>query len=314
MHDASKFLFCILSESIQHLFVMPLISVPVHAVQSMVFAINTYPVHYPKRMKHINEFVHTRAESLPTDAPHIIIGSGKKDASPVPFDYTLKQCRELFTFVMKHPVLLEDVSKFAEKFYLSSLGTETGHSEVMLLPSSKQCVQCGMDWEVDARPSYPLVFTRDGVKVAACFTGRCKNCHIAYHHSYFTLGRDCDTQLEGGNGNRIFNKDISTSKFLQISSATVFELSYLCDVHYNIVYGGMTFEAAARAYNAVHGAQDAQRLQGLKSQGRTVSARTGSSVWMLSAQRLEEGWFMWRILEKVKNRSSGRDCMLKLEM
>lgn len=279
---------------------MRIIQVPVHAIQSMAFAIKKYPLHYPKRMKHIAEFVSARSIEINLGAtPTILIGKsrGKTIAASCMYDDSLTHSRELFHYVMSHPELLLDIHDFAEQFYLSGTAQEIGHHEIILLPPSKDCNFCEYHLEIETRASYPIVYTRDGAKVAACFAGRCKECHVAYQHSYHTFGNECKITFEDGHGNRVFEKN-TDSNYLQISNATAFEVAYLQQVHYSIVFSGVTFDAAAAAYNAIHGKVDMKRLQQLQAKGRRVGSNS-VSVWTLNSQRLEEAWFIWRINIRV---------------
>lgn len=297
---------------------MASIAVSVFALQGMVYAAKKYPLHFPRRLQHITEFLQKRHETLlPQDTPQININISKQalkrmkrkcdqtknlsqnDVYTYVFDCSYEHCRELYDFVSAHPELLSNVEDFAETFFLSSDMALPGHKEIILMPSECMCSYCDTVLDIDPRASYPLVYTKFGVKIAAAYLKRCMTCKITYTHSYLNFGKDSQHHFSDGLGKRLFKKDCHlASEFLQISICTVFQLKYLKQVHCSLIYSAITFEAAAAAYNTEHNSKDSHRLINLLSMGRKTTT-PGSTPWTLHQQRLEEAWFIWRILCRV---------------
>jgi len=71
-------------------------------------------------------------------------------------------------------------------------------------------------------------------------------------------------------------------------------LLHLLQIHFNIMLGGVTFESAAAAYNATHNERDCQNLAPMTP---LAGGRVTGREWVLSKERLEEAWFLWRLVK-----------------
>ena len=99
--------------------------------------------------------------------------------------------------------------------------------------------------------------------VAACFYGKCTVCSTTYYHSFY----------ETKEGEQHFYEVSSTSKYLQCTAETVFELELLKQLTMQLTVSACTFESQAAVYNAVHGASDHVRLQEFASNFRRSNAK-----------------------------------------
>ena len=72
---------------------------------------------------------------------------------------------------------------------------------------------------------------------------------------------------------------------------TMFEQALLDDVTNNIVYSAATFSSRSEVYHANHYQRNAVQLQHLSE-----FARTYRDQWTPTPMRIEEAWFLWRII------------------
>ena len=129
------------------------------------------------------------------------------------------------------------------------------------------------------RPSFPLVYTTNGTKVAAAYNGMCTECKSTIQQSSWIHRNDVK---------REYFFDPTNSAFFQVTSQTVFERKLLENVTFQITFAGATFESQAQVYNTMHGTEDEKRLQALaKTFGRIQN--TDSLAWKVKEKRLEDG-------------------------
>ena len=78
-------------------------------------------------------------------------------------------------------------------------------------------------------------------------------CSTTYYHSFY--------ETKEGEQHFYMYEVSSTSKYLQCTAQTVFELELLKQLIMQLTFSAWTFESQAAVYNAVHGASDRVRLQ-----------------------------------------------------
>ncbi len=153
---------------------------------------------------------------------------------------------------------------------------------------SREC--CGRRVVVGNRPSFPLVYTTQGTRVAAVYHGSCHNCGTSYYPSHaYNAGEGTETFL-----------DLKTIEYLQVTSATVFEIEYLRQVTNTLSLCNATFESVADLYNANHGPADDMLMEQLT----TLAGGRAEHPWTLNRQRLEESWFLYQVILYWQ----GRNC------
>ena len=86
------------------------------------------------------------------------------------------------------------------------------------------------------RPSFPIVYTTSGTYIAASYSGQCKTCNTAYQPSYYEVQKEQ------------YFYNLTNQKYLQISSQTAFELSYLDNVTNQLSICSSTLESIAELY------------------------------------------------------------------
>lgn len=97
------------------------------------------------------------------------------------FNPTPDECKTVSQWLMKnHPELLECYDE-REPFFKWT--EKDAFKRIVLLPQKLTC--CGSSINTRKRPSFPIVYTSHGTKVAASFNGNCKTCKKVYYYSYF---------------------------------------------------------------------------------------------------------------------------------
>ena len=139
------------------------------------------------------------------------------------------------------------------------------------------------------RPSNPVVYTTEGTLIAATFLGRCNWCKNVYHTSYY--------ETDGGYQ---YYYPHENAKFFQTSSQTVFEVEVLKQLTAQLAFSACTFESQADVYNSLHGKDDQERLSKFVHFFRrsNIHERADGLDWMLNVTRLEEGWFLYRLIHE----------------
>ena len=140
------------------------------------------------------------------------------------------------------------------------------------------------------RPSFPLVYTTGGTFIAAAFSGTCTTCgKIIHHSSYETKSDTKDDKMEC-----FF--DPPESQYFQATAMTVFSTSLLDQVTHQIAYAAATFASEADVYNATYLATDQLRLAAYEQQFSRVKSPSSATTWKLNEKRLEDGWFLYRLV------------------
>ena len=160
--------------------------------------------------------------------------------------------------------------------------TRSAIKPLVLIPEIYEC--CGKRVRIDPRASFPLVYTTRGTLVAAMFHSFCLMCRTRYFYSYKETGTGTATQ-------RVYYSHIFSLPYFQSTSMTMFEQALLNDVTNNIVYSAATFSSRSEVYHANHYQRNAVQLQHLSE-----FARTGRDQWKPTPMRIEEAWFLWRII------------------
>jgi hypothetical protein len=100
-------------------------------------------------------------------------------------------------------------------------------------------------------PSFPIVYTTGGTLVAASYTATCSECKCIIHHSSWTPKSEEKEEYFFGP---------FQSRYVQVTSQTVFEIKLLDQVTFQVAFSGATFESQALVYNATNGEFDETRL------------------------------------------------------
>lgn len=79
---------------------------------------------------------------------------------------------------------------------------------------------------------------------------------------------------------------------------TVFETELLKQLTAQLTFSAYTFESQAEVYNSLHGYSDQQRLSNFVSNFSrgSIHDRVDRQDWRLNVTRLEDGWFMHRLV------------------
>ena len=152
-----------------------------------------------------------------------------------------------------------------------------------LMPSIRRC--CDKTFSVLSRPSLLLVFTIQGTRLCAMYHGVCSECKTSHYPSHSFCSR---------NNIEIFSS-IGEVKYFQVTSTTVFEVSYLEQVTNTLSLCSTTFQAVANTYNTNHNSLDKKLMEHLSDYGGEKT----DVLWMLHKQILEEGWFLYRYWQNL---------------
>ncbi len=181
---------------------------------------------------------------------------------------------------------MPDVPDFLGPFFRSS--DAKGFMPVILLPPVSQC--CGCNLLIRNRPTHARVYTTHGTDIAAVFTGECRSseCRKRYHYSYIESGPSSDTE-------RYYYclKELKQPYF-QLTSKTIFSVDFLEDVSLNLEISWVSFESRAKVYNEKFARSDGVKLAAV-AEHFNLSYET-TDPWLLNQQRLEEGWFIWKVM------------------
>lgn len=124
--------------------------------------------------------------------------------------------------------------------------------------------------------------------IAAAFSGKCTVCHNTYHTSYYQTQDDQQYFHPPEDGNQPYFQ----------TTHTVFETELLKQLTAQLTFSACTFESQAKVYNSLHGYSDQQRLSNFVSNFRrsNIHDRVDGQDWRLNVTRLEDGWFMHRLV------------------
>ena len=129
------------------------------------------------------------------------------------------------------------------------------------------------------------MYTTKGTVIAAAFTGRCATCQAVYSLSYYHTKDD-------------FYQPDAKQLFFQTTSYTVFEIELLRQLTAQLTFSAASFESRAEVYNMVNGIRDQDRLASFASLHRRSNphGHEDGLDWQLNVTRLEDGWFLHRLI------------------
>ncbi len=177
------------------------------------------------------------------------------------------------------PELRREVKGLTNGLYVDA-SRDNPVKPIVLIPQTRNC--CGGRIAIANRPSFPLVYTTNGTRVAAVYHGMCRRCGTSWYPSHTS---------NVGNGIEKF-LDMKAIKYLQTTAATIFEMEYLDQVTNALSLCNATFESLADLYNANHGPSDEKLMERLL----TFSRGQMDHPWALHRQRLEEAWFLYQVI------------------
>ena len=166
------------------------------------------------------------------------------------------------------------------------------YKPVVIVPPITFC--CKSKIQVRNSPAFAHVYTRQGTTIAAVFHGVCLTCGVKYFHSYkeITVKGDNEDKTEW-----IFYAPHNESQYFQISSETFFEKCFLTETAASVEIGASSFKSRAEVYNEIHREEDSSRLSVFKSYfSRRAESAVQDDCWELNEQRLEEGFFWWKLV------------------
>ena len=242
-------------------------------LSALIFGLEHFPENTPKRweaialyLEHVNNDSVSDMCTLCVDTDEATdTSSGSRKKTKAAFTGSAQDCKTLAAASLKElyrPLFASPDKKCPLK-------------PLILTPPVRHC--CGHNLHIRNRPCFPLVYTTTGTYIAASYHGNCTSCNRTYYPSYI---RGSEQQY-----------NISTLKYLQISSQTAFELKYLEQVTHQLSICSSTFENIADLYTMNNLESDRKRLSNLLHFGRSSIVLP----WQLNPQRLEEGWFMYRL-------------------
>ena len=120
---------------------------------------------------------------------------------------------------------------------------------LILIPPVSTC--CNSKITLRNRPSFPIVYTLSGTYIAVSYHGHCKTCSTIYHPTYYEVQKEH------------YLYDLNDQKYVQISSQTAFEVSYLDSTTNQLSICSSTFESIAELYTINHRLSDNLRLSKL---------------------------------------------------
>ena len=256
-------------------------------VSALLFAVEHFPENTPKRWEAIAlylEYHHEQNSDQIFDTFTIShseacnTGSKRKCSKEI-FNGTALQCKELAHILQFYPTLYLSL----KEQYMPLLSTPDRKSPLkplILTPPITTC--CDSNILIRNRPSFPIVYTRNGTFVAASYHGHCQKCKRLFYPSHY----------EDPDSNTYVLYDLSSIKHLQISSQTAFEIEYLDNVSNQLSVCANTFEAIAELYTVNFISTDQERLSHLQQYSK---CKSNDTPWRMNAQRLEEGWLLLRL-------------------
>ena len=266
-------------------------------LKSLVFALEHFPEKTPLRWSLIAKYV---GESKFDDKIKIRIGGTLKPKSgeAEKFNPTPDQCKTVSQWLTKnHPELLESYDE-REPFFKWS--EKDAFKPIVLLPRKLTC--CGSSINIRNRPSFPIVYTGHGTKVAASFNGNCKTCKKIYYYSYFEEfeASDSDTNNEANAQRRVYYDFAPDLHYFQVSNKTLFETLLVKDIVYNVEICASSFESRSDVYNFMHRELDMEVLSKLENFSR-LKGNNEANVWKLNADRVEECYFLYKTVNLFRN-------------
>ena len=263
-------------------------------LSALLFALDHFPENTPKRWEAIALYLDLACRTDQTEyCPEITLNEillSSSVPSPksrkVTFSGSPKQCKEIVIILRTfYLVLCESLKKLYAPF-ISTPDRISALKPLILTPSTSVC--CDAHIQTRNRPSFPTVYTSTGTYVAASCHGQCSKCNTVYYPSH----------MEHLSNKTYLLCNVDSIKYLQISLQTAFEVEYLKHVTNQLAVCSSTFESIAELYSITNASRDRERLSCLM----TFSRSSVVNPWQLNKQRLEEGWFLYRLATFYQSR------------
>ena len=254
---------------------------------ALLFALNHFPETLPKRWETISLYVGLccQQEVLESGGSlSVSVEVTKESAEPSKrrtrrsFSGHAKECKEIAAILKTEYALLCTSTEHLYQPLLTAPDISSPLKPLILTPPVSTC--CGSRLTLRNRPSFPLVYTSSGTYIAASYHSHCKICFTTYYPSFYEKNTER------------YLYDLSSLKYLQMSSQTGFEIRYLENVTNQLSICSSTFESISELYSINNMETDNLRLSKLLYFSRGQSSEM---PWKLNPQRLEEGWFLYRI-------------------
>lgn len=265
--------------------------VDIFTINHLSYALQHFPERTPKRWDLISRYVAEKevASSGSSPTPKFPIGEACASSELSEFISTPDSCKELAHLLEQlHPAMLTLHENLTEPFFKD--GEKNAFKPIVLVPHHSQCVKC-KDILRLKNQSFPLIYTTTGCLVGILFSGYCNKCHATYYPSYCITSKD---------DNQRFFFDPDDCTYFHISRNTVFEKALLSDINNNILYSHASFESRADVYNANFREKNNEHLKHFEEHFKRQRREQTRDFWKLTAERLEEVWFMWEIVSFYK--------------
>ena len=254
---------------------------------ALLFALDHFPANNPRRWEAIASYIEMLTQKdedvtgLELFDMYLTQTTATKRSKRV-FTGSPQECRDLTNIIhTSYPHIISTVKQLYQPL-LSNPDRKSPLKPLVLTPPLSAC--CGSTFTLRNRPAFPIVYTNSGTYIAASYHGNCTACKKVYYPSHY----------ENPQENISVFYDVSTMKYLQISSQTAFEIAFLERVNNELSICSTTFEAVAETYTMNHFSDDKKRLEHLEAFSR---AQSSTSPWAMNAQRLEEGWFILKLCQ-----------------
>ena len=160
---------------------------------------------------------------------------------------------------------IDTLANFAEYAKNYSCSKDKFLNLIILLPKENFC--CNKLIKLDCRYASAVLYCVSIVKTAKSYHGKCKSCHTTYYYSYSESKTDNTRKF-------IVDQD---DEYLLFSSGVGYSKKFLYNIDMQISIGVVSFQASAEIYN-----------------------NTVDSQYPLNHERLEEGYFVFKILSYVR--------------
>ena len=182
----------------------------------------------------------------------------------------------------KYPGTLEHSDEDV-KAVLSNYPEKIALKHIVLIPPVKEC--CGMPIIIRSRPSFPIVYTTQGIFIAAVFI--MVNVAKVAQRNFTTV-----STMKAMLATHYYIPQ--SEKYFQSTSQTVFEVALLDDLTNNISISATSFESRAEVYNENFRDSDSSQLKHLRDYGRSMS--DVDHPWKLTEKRVEDAWFLFTLV------------------
>lgn len=243
------------------------------------------PQNIHNRWARVKEGLARMASDLSDDTPCVTVGSGRKTVK-IRFNSHKRHLKAVYNILTtNHPALVQqfnlDCFSDSDRSPLKS---------IILAPDIENCKLCkskSFYWPATDKVSFPIVFTKDGTRIAASYHKVCSNeqCRTAFHHSYYITK---DKQ-------KVYYDTCLEQKYLQTTNKTAFSLAYLEEVTSYNAMSGTSFQMMAKVYNLQFFKKHKASLSGAFLNGRKKCHQKAKAL-NLNKCRLETGWFTFHLI------------------